>query len=43
LIEILELIVGESEIAGWRPVTLTETLSRINEPLAFCIHGAQRR
>ena len=34
LIEILELIVGESEIEGWRPPALEEVLSRITEPLA---------
>jgi hypothetical protein len=33
LIEILELIVGESEIVGWRPVALDEARGRITEPL----------
>ena len=41
LIEILELIVGESEIAGWRPPALAETLSRITEPLASCTHATK--
>ena len=39
LIEILELIVGESEIAGWRPPALEDAHSRIGEchtpPIAF--------
>jgi len=30
LLEILELIVGESEIVGWRPVALDEARGRIN-------------
>ena len=34
LIEILELIVGESEIAGWRPPALEDAHSRIGESLA---------
>ena len=33
LIEILELIAGESEIVGWRPPALEQTLSRLTEPL----------
>jgi hypothetical protein len=33
LIEILELIVGESEMAGWRPPALEDAHSRIGESL----------
>ena len=32
-IEILELIAGQSEIVGWRPVALGEVRGRITEPL----------
>jgi hypothetical protein len=38
--EILLLVNGAEEIINWRPPALEETLSRINEPLTFCIHGA---
>ena len=41
LIEILELIVGFSKIADWRPPALAETLSRITEPLTSYTHAAK--
>jgi hypothetical protein len=33
LIELEEIIVGEVEIVGWRPLELTKVFSRITEPL----------
>jgi hypothetical protein len=40
LIEILELIVGFSKIADWRPPALAEMRVRITEPLTSDTHGA---